>query len=64
MNAGCCTTGIKSTLDHFLELNDFTFGHVRNGILRASLACLRTVPELRVWADQALSYRRQDSRNN
>jgi hypothetical protein len=28
MNAGCCTTGIESTLDHLVELNDFTFGHV------------------------------------
>src|ERR1017187_4009402 len=64
MNAGCCTTSVESTLDHFLELVDFTFGHVRNGILRASLARLRSIPEMRVSADQALSYRRRASRGN
>ena len=52
------STSVESTLDHFLELIDFTFGHIRNGILRASLARLRSVPEVGVSADQALSYRR------
>jgi hypothetical protein len=48
MNPGCCPTSVESTLDHFLELVDFTFGHIRNGILRASLARLRSVPAVGV----------------
>ena len=44
MHAGCCPTGVESTLDHFLELVDLISGHIRNDILRASHARVRSVP--------------------